>query len=270
MASLDGALLDFKRMERLADGESPLHRLEPRAKLLVTLLFMATVISYDRYAVTAMIPLFIFPVVMLSLGNLPPAYIAGKIALLTPFAVAAGFFNPLFDHEVLLRIGSLEITGGWLSFTSILLRGMLTIGGGLILVALTGFPAICRALEQLGAPRLFAVQLLFLYRYLFVLLEEGGTLSRARELRSVGKRGLGMRSFAPLIGHLLLRTWRRAERIHLAMLARGFTGEFHTTRESRFGGRELLFLSAWSTLFITLRLWNLPRLLGTLVTEFIP
>ena len=82
MASIDGALLDFKRMDRLAAGETALHRLDPRAKVLVTLAFIGTVISYGKYAVTGLIPLIIFPVVMISLGNLPPGYIARKIALL--------------------------------------------------------------------------------------------------------------------------------------------------------------------------------------------
>jgi cobalt/nickel transport system permease protein len=75
-----------------------------------------------------------------------------------------------------------------------------------------------------------------------------------------------MASYASLLGHLLLRTWLRAERIHMAMLARGFTGAFHTHEESRFGGAELLFLLGWSTLFITLRLHNGAQLLGSLVT----
>jgi cobalt/nickel transport system permease protein len=53
------------------------------------------------------------------------------------------------------------------------------------------------------------------------------------------------------------------------MLARGFSGEFHTRREFHFGARELLFLCGWSALFITLRLLNLPQLLGTFVTGII-
>jgi len=269
MASIDGALLDFKRMDRLAAGDTVLHRLDPRAKVLVTLIFIGTVISFDKYAVTGMIPLVIFPVVMVSLGNLPSSYIAKKIALLCTFALVVGMFNPLFDRTVLVHLGPVGITGGWISFTSIVIRAILTVGAAVILVGVTGFPAICQAIERLGAPRVFTVQLLFLYRYLFVLTEEGARVSRARELRSFGKKGLGVGSFGPLVGHLLLRTWARAERIHMAMLVRGFSGEFYTRREYHFGCRELLFLCGWSALFITLRLYNLPHLLGTLVTGIV-
>ena len=270
MASIDGALLDFKQMDRLAAGETALHRLDPRAKVLVTLVFIGTVISFGRYAVTGMIPLVIFPVVMVSLGDLPPGYIAKIIALLCPFALVVGMFNPIFDRTVLVHLGPIDITGGWVSFTSIIIRAILTVGAAVILVGVTGFPAICQALERLGVPQLFAVQLLFLYRYLFVLTEEATRASRARELRSFGKKGIGLGSFGPLVGHLLLRTWARAERIHMVMLARGFRGEFHIRQEFHFGGRELLFLCGWSALFITLRHYNLPHLLGTLVTGIVP
>ena len=269
MASIDGALLDFRRMDRLASGDTALHRIDPRAKVLVTLAFIVTIVSFDKYAVTALVPLFLFPVVMVSLGNLPSCYIIKKIAILCPVALVAGMFNPFFDREVLLHIGAIGITGGWVSFASIVVRAILTVGAAIILVGVTGFPAICQALERLGAPRVFAVQLLFLYRYLFVLTEEGARVSRARELRSFGEKGLGLGSFGPLVGHLLLRTWRRAERIHVAMLARGFIGEFHTRREFRFGSKELLFLCGWSALFVMLRLRNLPDLLGTLVTGIV-
>jgi cobalt/nickel transport system permease protein len=142
---------------------------------------------------------------------------------------------------------------------------MLTVGAAMILVGVTGFVAICHALERLGMPRVFAVQLLFLYRYIFVLADEGGRASRARELRSFGKRGATVGSYGSLVGHLLLRTWQRAERVHMAMLGRGFTGEFHARQTIGFGREEVLFLVGWSTLFIILRLENVPRLLGELI-----
>lgn len=266
MLSIDGVLLDFKRLDSLATGNSVIHRLDPRAKVLVTLLFIVTVISFGKYELSGMAPFFIFPVAIIALADLPSGYIIRKIALLCPFAIIVGIFNPLFDRNILLQLGPLHISGGWISFASILMRSLLTVGAAITLLSVTGFPAICRALERLGMPPAFAVQLLFLYRYIFVLTEEGGRVSRARELRSNGKRGKGMKTYGSLLGNLLLRTWLRAERIHMAMLARGFNGEFRTRHEFGFGRTELLFVLGWSLLFIFLRFQNVPRLLGSLVT----
>jgi cobalt/nickel transport system permease protein len=266
MVSIEGALFDFKRLDILAADSTPIHLLDARAKVLVTLLFILTVVSFGKYELTALFPFFLFPVMMIALGNLPLRYLIGKVALVLPFAFLVGMLNPLFDREVLIRFGPVGVSGGWISCASILVRAMLTVGAAFILVGVTGFTGVCRALEQLGAPKAFVTQLLFLYRYIFLLTEEGGQMARARQLRSFGTRGMEMKTYGHLIGQLLLRTWERAERVYRAMLARGFDGAFHTRRDSRFGSRELLFLLAWSLFFISFRLENVPQLVGSLVT----
>ena len=270
MAGIDGTLLDFKSLDLLADGDTAIHRLDPRAKVLATVVFVISVVSCGKYELAALFPFFLFPVFMITLGNVPALYLAKKIAVIIPFAVMVGMFNPLLDRQVMLHVGALGVTGGWISFASIVVRAVLTISSALILVAVTGFPGICEALERLGMPQPFAVQLLFLYRYIFVLAEEGGQMARARELRTFGARGSGIRVYGSMIGHLLLRTWMRAERIHMAMLARGFTGAFHTRRHPCFGLREMVFILGWSLFFITARLVPVAHLLGTLVTGIRP
>jgi cobalt/nickel transport system permease protein len=266
MLAIDGSLLDFKRLDLLATRESAIHRLDPRAKVLTTLVYILCVVSFGRYELAAMLPFLLYPVVLLALADLPAGYIARKVLVVIPFAVMVGLFNPFFDRQVLMQLGGLDIWGGWVSCASIVVRALLTASAAIVLVAVTGFPAICESLERLGMPRVFAVQLLFLHRYIFVLTDEGGRVARARQLRSCGRKGEGLRHFGPLVGHLLLRTWERAERIHMAMLARGFSGEIHARRQGRFGGRELRFLLGWSLLFIILRRYNLPQLLGLLLT----
>lgn len=270
MTSIDNAILDLKRLDLLANGDSAVHRLDGRAKVLVTLVFIVSVVSFDKYELAALAPFIIFPVIMIARAGLPPLFIAKKIALLCPFVLVVGIFNPVFDRQTLAHLGPLAISGGWVSFASILIRSLLTVGAAFILVGVTGFTAVCQAIEQMGMPRVFAVQLHFLYRYIFVLTEEAGRVSRARELRSFGSKGRGMGSYGSLIGNLLLRTWERAERIHMAMLTRGFTGEFHTRQTSRFGNRELLFVSCWSACFILLRFYNVPQIIGSFVLKVLP
>jgi len=270
MASIDGALLDFQRLDRLAAGNTMLHRLDPRAKVLATLVFIVCVISFGRYQLSPLIPFFIFPAVLIGTADLPAGYLARKVLLVCPFALAVGIFNPIFDTELLLHLGPLGVSGGWVSCLSIVVRAALTVSAALVLVAVTGFPAICRALEQLGMPNAFAVQLIFLYRYIFVLTEEGGRAARARKLRAFGHKGLGMSSYSSLIGSLLLRTWQRAERVHMAMLARGFSGVFPTRQQFRFGRAEFLYLSGWSILFLILRFNNVTAFLGSLITGQFP
>ena len=270
MISINAAIIDLKRLDLLADGDSPVHVLDARAKVLVTFVFIITVVSHGRYEVSRLLPFFIFPAVMIARSNLPLLYLVRKIALISTFALLVGLFNPVFDHTVQYQIGHLEISGGWISLGSLLIRSLLTVGAAFILVGTTGFTAVCHALERLGIPRLFAVQLLFLHRYMFVLADEAGRASQARELRSYGKKGLGIVSLGSLIGHLLLRTWQRAERIYTAMLARGFVGRFHTNRRTGFGASELIFVLGWSTLLVALRTFDISATLGNVITGIVP
>ncbi|CAH2029957.1 cobalt ECF transporter T component CbiQ [Trichlorobacter ammonificans] len=265
MRSVEGTLFDFRQLERLAEGSSPLHRLDARAKIVVTLLFIVCVVSLGRYEVAALFPFCIFPALMIAAAGLPPAQLIPRILLVLPVVLVVGIFNPLLDRQILATVGPLAVSGGWLSFVSLVLRSLLTVAAALILVSLTGFPALCRGLVQLGMPRLFAAQLLFLYRYLFVLADEGLRLRRARDQRSFGSRGRGIASFGPLVGHLLLRSWERAERVYRAMAARGFTGEFPVATPSRCTRTDLLFLGGWSLVLLTIRFGEPARLLGELL-----
>ncbi len=260
--SLEHALTDFRRLDLLAMADTPIHQLDGRAKVLATLIFVIAVMSFNRYELSALLPFFVFPLFLALRANLPSVYLVKRIVIVIPFAILVGLFNPLLDRQVMLRLGAIGVSGGWISCASILVRAVLTVSAALILISVTGFTAVCQALNRMGCPRTFTTQLLFLHRYLFVLMEEARQVARAREVRSFGRRGLGIRNSGAILGNLLLRTWERAERIHLAMLARGFNGEFRSRKTGRFGINDLLFLLGWSAVFAVFRTWNIPRLLG--------
>ena len=268
MAKIDKNFFDIGYMDTLSQGDTPLHRLDPRAKLITTLVFITVVLSFGKYEIAALIPFFIYPVALVAAGNLPAGHILKKILVVSPFAVLIGAFNPLMDRDILVHLGHMEISGGWVSFLSVLIRFFLTVGAALTLIALTGFTAVCMALEKLGVPQAFVVQLLLLYRYLFVLIDEAARMVRARSLRTFNSSGMGIRTFGPMLGHLLLRTVDRAQRIHLAMCCRGFNGRIHIIRPLEFGVREIGFILFWTSLFFLLRVFNLPRMMGVFVTEF--
>jgi cobalt/nickel transport system permease protein len=269
MSRIKTAFLDLGYMDTLAGMDTPVHRLDPRAKLLTTLIFIIAVISFGKYEISALIPFFLYPVVMISLGNLPVYYLFRKLLIVTPFAVMIGIFNPLIDREILMHIGPLSMSGGWISFCSIMLKFTLTAGSVLVLIASTGFNAVCMALEKMGVPRIFAVQLLFLYRYIFVLIDEASRMANARSLRSFDGKGKGVRVFGYLLGHLLLRTVDRAQRIHLAMLCRGFDGEIKLNRRLEAGFKEVIYAVAWSAFFIAVRFYNIPLIAGDFITELL-
>ncbi len=268
MAKIDTHFFDIGYIDNLSYQQTPIHQLDPRAKLLTTLVFITTVVSFGKYEISALLPFFIYPAILCGMGNLPPAYLLKKILLVSPFALLIGIFNPLMDRDILISLGGIEISGGWVSFVSILLRFFLTVGAAFILIAVTGFNAVCMALEKLGTPKVFVIQLMFLYRYIFVLVGEAYRTVRARSLRSFGSGGAGVKTYGPLVGHLLLRTMDRAQRIHLAMCCRGFDGQVRIMKPLRIRPVEICFILGWSALFILMRFYNIPLIVGTFITEF--
>jgi len=236
------ALRDFDALDALAQRPTALARLDPRAKILATLVFIGVVLSFDRYSVAALLPFALFPVLLAGWGDISLRLIWRKVLIASPFAVMVGLFNPWLDTAPQMFLLGHPIAGGWLSFASILIRFGLTVSAGLVLVASTGLPQICDGLRRLGVPQVFTTQLLFLHRYALVLAGEAARMSLARELRC-GRRGaLPLAVYASLLGHLLLRAMARAQRIYQAMLSRGFDGEWHTGQGPAWHRLDSLFL----------------------------
>lgn len=262
--TLDERYFDIGRLDRLSYGETFVHHLDPRAKVLATVLFIVTVVSFPPFEVAALVPFLLFPVLLTTLGAIPARFILRKILFVSPFALFIGVFNPILDTRTIAVVAGWPLSAGWLSFLSILLKFVLTTGAALLLVATTSFPGVCHALRRLGFPALFVSQLLFLYRYLFVLMEETMRIVRARDLRSFGGRGTGVGVHARLVGILFLRTVDRAERVYRAMLSRGFQGDVPTLKRFRMGGRDWAFLMTTAVFLAVFRAFPVTEGIGRL------
>jgi cobalt/nickel transport system permease protein len=249
-------------LDTLSYKDTVIHRLDPRTKVIATFAFIVTVVSFPKYEIAGLIPFFLFPVVIFSLGDIPIWFILRKVLVVSAFAIFIGIFNPLFDTRAMYSLFGISVSGGWVSFFSILLKFFLTMCSALLLISTTSFPGVCHALRKLGLPVIFVSQLLFLYRYVFVLTEETLKMVRARDLRSFGKRGQEMKIFINLVGTLFMRTIERAERIYYAMLSRGFSGTIHCVRTDRLRKADFACLSFTAVFLILLRTYDLVNLIG--------
>jgi cobalt/nickel transport system permease protein len=266
VSALAAALQDLRSLDTLAARATPLAQRDARAKLLVTGLFVVTVASFDRYRVAALLPLALFPTVLWAQAELPARLLLRLLLLASPLALMVGLFNPLLDRAPLLWLAGHPVAGGWISLLAILLRFLLTASAALLLLAGTGMPALCAALARLGVPRGFTVQLLLLHRYLFVLAGEALRLHTARQLRAGQRQRLPLRQWTGLIGALLLRALDRANRVHQAMLARGFDGELRLARRGHWRRADTLFTLGWCAAFALARGIDLPQAIGRLLT----
>jgi cobalt/nickel transport system permease protein len=228
-------------LDRLGEGDSPVHRVDARAKLVATFVFVVCVASFPKYELAGLAPFVAFPIALLVLGHVPPRPILRLLLAASPFAVLVGIWNPLLDRAPRATLLGIAISGGALSFASIVVRFALCAGAALLLVATTPVPALLRALGQLGFPRAFVTQVQLLHRYLFVLVDEGRRLSDARALREPRRRLPRVRVGKRMVSSLLWRTWERGERIFLCMKVRGFDGRMPALAPAPFRVSDALF-----------------------------
>lgn len=261
VSGMGDSLHALHSLDAMASRPSALTPFDPRARILATLTFIVAVVSFERYAVLALLPFAAFPLALCAAGGISLRSVARQVLVASPFAIMVGIFNPLLDTAPLLNLLGVPVSGGWVSFGSILLRFALTVSAVLGLVASTGLPTICAGLEQLGVPRVFTLQILLMQRYAVVLAGEASRMRMAHELRA-GVITLRLATYASLLGHLLLRSLDRAQRVHQAMQARGFDGQLQRLRCAAWQGRDSVLLAACIFGCGLARSINLPRELG--------
>lgn len=254
MTALEKALSEFNEVEHASRGGSLLHRLDARGKTIVTLIYIIAVLSVSLDAFQGIVIFWIFPIIACAMGGISYGEVFRKSLYTLPFIAFIGIFNPVFQREPMLVAGGVTISKGWVEFVSILLRGLLSVQIVLVLIMSTGFYRVCRGLSRMGVPSVFTTQLLLVYRYIYVLVEEAIDMDRARKSRSYGRKGYGFRMWGTFVGQLLIRTVARAQRIHLAMLSRGFTGELHSLVKSHWRMRDTVFVAVSAMLFAACRL----------------
>jgi cobalt/nickel transport system permease protein len=221
-------------------GDSPLHRLDPRVKLVLTILLALAValVPDGRWAVFGVVALLLWGATALS--SVGWALVQQRSLVALPFALAA--LTVLFSTPG-RELATFDLPGGpWTitaagvaRFLSIVVRSYLSVQAAVLLAATTPFPDLLWGMRALHVPEVLVTIAGFLYRYLFVLVDEAQRMLRARSARSATRQGGGGGSLAwrarvtgSMAGSLFIRSYERSERIYAAMLARGYDGEPRT------------------------------------------
>lgn len=268
MSNIMNSLYNMRLLDDLARQETVIHRLHPLMKLLTTVSYLTVVVSFGRYEIGGLLPFFLYPVMIFTLAEIPLKPIFIRILLVSPFIIGIGILNPFFDHQIYL-LGGREISRGWVTFLAILIKSGLTVTAALLLIATTGMDRLAGALRMLKVPRVFVLQLLLTYRYISVLMEEVARSLRAYSMRAPNQKGVHRSAWGSLAGQLILRTFDRAQRIYEAMCLRGFTGEYNTGGFASIRGWDLAYLIGWVIFFAAARIYNIPMVLGSLITGVI-
>jgi cobalt/nickel transport system permease protein len=201
-------------------GDSPIHRLDPRTKLLGFAAITVVAVSAGAWPAFAACGLAL--ALIAALARIPPATLARRTSVVLVPVLLVALFTPAAGVKALVGAGSAVLLG-----------------------ATTSFPDVLHALERLRCPRVLILIAAFMYRYLFVIVGEAGRMRAALRARGYAPRhALQVAALGRVVTALFLRAYERGERVHLAMLARGFEQRMPRLHTLRFGRADAVFACA--------------------------
>lgn len=218
-------------------GDSPIHRLPAHAKLLALVGFMLVVVATPRDRYLAFAGYAILLAVVLGVAAVPAKFVASRMIVEVPFVVFAVLL-PVISTGPRVEVLGLSLSeDGLLTGWSILAKGTLGVVAAILLAATTDARAMLMGLQRLRLPARLVEIAAFMVRYADVVVSDMQRMRVARESRGFEARHLGhLRVIAQSAGALFIRSYERGERVHLAMLSRGYAGAMPLVQSDRVAG----------------------------------
>lgn len=235
--------------------DSPLHRLDARTKLLGTIAFVIVVVSTPPQAWWAFVGYAAILTAALAAGRVPPGFVLARWRVVLPFLAAAAVMPLLLPpdtHVLGLPLARSGLVVAW----NVAVKASLAVCAMTLLAGSTHFADCLSALNRLRAPQVLVMIAALAHRYLQILADEAHRMRRARDARGSGGRWLWQAGVVGrMVGTLFLRSYERGERVHAAMLARGFDGTNVVSGHAmRFALPDLAAAAGWGALLIGLRM----------------
>jgi cobalt/nickel transport system permease protein len=241
-------------------GASAVHRLPPQCKLVAVLTFVLIVVATPRDQFWAF---GLYAVVLASVAavaRVPAPVILRRMVVELPFLVFA-LLLPFVSHGERVQFFGLTVSeAGLLGAWNVLAKGTLGVVASILLAATTEPRTLLLGLERLHLPALMVQIMSFMFRYADVIGGEMHRMRIARESRGFQARDVRqLRVVAQSAGALFIRSYERGERVHLAMLSRGYAGSMPVIVDVRAGRGQWLTAAAlpMPALAIAVTAWSL-------------
>lgn len=210
-------------------GHSAVHRLPAHVKILALLAFTLTVVVTPRDWYLAYAGLLVVVLGVVAVSRVPVTYLLPRMVVEVPFVVFALLMPFVSTGPRIDVLGVTVSQPGLLSAWALLAKGTLGVLASLTLAATTEPRDLLAGLERLRVPNLLVQIMGFMIRYLDVVTDEMRRMRVARESRGFAARNVRhWPVLARSAGALFIRSYERGERVHLAMLSRGYTGTLPT------------------------------------------
>ncbi|MCZ0988777.1 cobalt ECF transporter T component CbiQ [Streptomyces diastatochromogenes] len=205
-------------------GHSPVHALPPHTKLAAVFAFVVVVVSTPREAMWAFAVYAVLLAFVAYRARVPAGFLLKRLLIEVPFVAFAVLMPFVAEGERVDVLGlSLSVNGLWGAW-NVLAKGTLGVAASVLLAATTELRELLLGLQRLKLPPLLVQIASFMIRYGDVITDEMRRMRIARESRGFEARGVrhwGV--LAKSAGALFIRSYERGERVHLAMVSRGYS-----------------------------------------------
>jgi cobalt/nickel transport system permease protein len=206
-------------------GHSPVHRAPAHLKVLAVLAFAIVVVATPRDAYPLFAAYAVLLGVVVGVSRVPPTYLLKRTVVEIPFVAFAVLLPFVATGPRTDVLGVSVSEHGLQAGVALLVKGTLGVLASLTLAATTEPNDLLVGLERLRMPRQLVQIMAFMVRYLDVVADEMRRMRIARESRGFSARNpRHWPVLARSAGALFIRSYERGERVHLAMLSRGYTG----------------------------------------------
>ncbi len=223
-------------------GDSVVHKLDPRFKIIITGVFIAMLFSADGFIALGVGVIFL--IVSFLLSKIPLKLMMKSIKPIVPIIVFTSVLNLFFlDGIPLFKLGFIKITmEGLRTSAFMIIRIIALIMGSSLLTYTTSPITLTDAIERLLSPlkRLklpvheLAMMMTIALRFIPTLIEETDKIMSAQKARGAdmesGTLVQRAKALTPILIPLFVSAFRRAEELALAMECRCYQGGDGRTR----------------------------------------
>jgi cobalt/nickel transport system permease protein len=244
-------------IDKYSHLESPLHRVDPRIKLITVFAFILIIVSEPRGRLCPFIFYGLVIAILAVISRVPPKFILSRCLIVSPFILMAAVFYPVSSMIIGEFRGLDAYRAEYQVALSIALKAFSTVILLTLLISTEKFHNLLLGLRKLKMPRILAIMSALMYRYIFILTDEAMRTARARDSRTPGKLNMNrFKVYGNQAAMIFLRSMDRSQMIYNSMLSRGFKGEFPGIRLAALPGREIAFFIFFIFLLLAIRLTN--------------
>lgn len=205
------AIYELKEIDELASRDTPIHKLPPLLKLIITIAYIYAVVSFTKYQFIPLLLMAIVPIIIYAVSKTKISLCFYKLRVIMPFILMVGIFDPIIEGDT-----------GFISMFTLMLKGILSLMMSFIFIATTPIDHLCNSLRKIHFPKILVTLLLLTYRYIGVLIKEVSIMTDAYHLRAPTQKGIAPKAWGSFLGQLLLRSMDKATEIYNSMQLRGY------------------------------------------------